>query len=174
MVFTKEMSEIVDFLISRDDYAIFAGFSAELHTGIESSADIDVFFSDEKAINFVVKTFLKNGWEKFGGGKGDKGYVYFNLRKKETTFDFATSDNVRSVSIPNRERVNFNGKFLYTICKEELFLGKMVTASIENRLESKQIRDKKVVQILRNKVNPSKLKHILNILPVQFFIGWDK
>jgi len=44
---TNEMQEIINFLSEKDNYAIFAGFAGFLHTGVASSADIDMDNSDD-------------------------------------------------------------------------------------------------------------------------------
>ncbi len=170
MVFTKEMSEIIEFLSTQKDYAILAGFATEIHTGIPSSPDIDAYFSKKDTILSVSKAFLKNGWKITRNFRGKNGYLFKTLMKNETTFDLWTSHTIKSISIPHKERVIFRTKKLYTICKEELFLEKMMGVSLEGRAEYKQQRDRKAVKILRKKVNAKKLKNLLEILPASFFI----
>jgi len=49
----KEMHELLDFLSQKDDYAIFAGFAAQLLLGIKASPDIDILVrSKDKAEEF--------------------------------------------------------------------------------------------------------------------------
>jgi hypothetical protein len=169
MVFTKEMGEIVDFLVGQKEYAIFAGFATEIHTEIASSPDIDVFLSDKSRIKFFSKVFLENGWRKTRNISGGKDELFVTFEKNKTTLDLWTSKRIKEVSIPNREKVVFRKRKLYTICKEELFLEKMIGASLDGRKKYKQERDKKAVKILRKKVNPKKLTGILKVLPGEFF-----
>jgi len=169
MVFTKEMLEVINFLTTQKDYAIFAGFATEIHTGISSSPDVDVYYSSKNKIKSVCKIFTKNGWKITRHFKGKKNYLFMTLMKNNTTFDLWTSDTIRSISIPNMEKVIFRNRKLYTICKEELFLEKMIGASLDGRKKYKQERDKKAVNILRKKINDKKLKKLLEKIPAKFF-----
>jgi hypothetical protein len=156
-------------LTKQKDYAIFAGFATEIHTGIPSSPDIDAYYSSKDKIQSVCKSFMKKGWKVTRNFSGKNGYLFRTLMKNETTFDLWTSNTIKSISVPNKEKVTFRNKKLYTICKEELFLEKMIGASLNGRAEYKQQRDKKAVNILRKKVNKKKLKRVLEALPAKFF-----
>ena len=115
MVFTKEMREIIEFLTKKNDYAIFAGFATEIHTGIASSPDIDAYYSSKDKIKSVCKTFLKNGWKITRKFTGKNGYLFVTLMKNKTTFDLWTSNTIKKISVPNKEKVIFRNKKLYTI-----------------------------------------------------------
>lgn len=169
MVFTKEMLEIVNFLSSKKDYATFAGFATELHTKLASSPDIDAYYPSKDEIRNVYEIFLKNGWKITRKFENKKDYLFITLKKNRTTLDLWTSRSIREISIPNREKVIFKNKRLYTISKEELFLEKMIGATLDGRARHKQIRDKKAVNILRKKLNEKKLKKLLEALPAKFF-----
>jgi hypothetical protein len=174
MVFTNEMQEILSFLDKQKNYAIFAGFASELHTGIESSPDIDVFLPSKKAIEHIELEFTKNSWKKTDEESGKEDYKFVTLEKDKTTFDLCTSQYVREIVIPNKEEVKYKNFKLKVISKEQLFIDRLNSASDEKRGEFKLARDRKVIKILRNKIEIKKLKNLFNSLPdAVWTYGWE-
>ena len=78
------MKEIIDYLCTRDNYVICAGFAAHLHTGVESSADIDIFVAREE-ISKIAEEFEQKGWKVTKTTDRDGQLFWKQLEKNETT-----------------------------------------------------------------------------------------
>lgn len=168
MVFNKEMQEIVTFLAKQKKYAIFAGFAAYLHTGIEPSADIDVFMSQKDVVR-TAKTFVKKGWTEIKRRLSQE-VIVITVVKNNTTFDIITVPQ-KSPYFKTRVTCAFRGKKLQVISSEALLITKMNQLTWESRTDVKTKRDRKVIALLRKKINVKKMRALLPHLSDHF---WTK
>jgi len=161
MVLTDEMMKILEYLNYKEDYAIFAGFAAYVHTTIESSADIDILVKSIKEVNTISKYFACNGWKKIKTKTDNSSWMISTLDKNNTTFDIIFSKSAEKIILPKKVKLSFKGKQLYFISKEALFLSKLIWLASENRTEEKIKRDRKVVNILRKDLNLNNLRKLM-------------
>lgn len=170
MVFTKEMSDIVDYLSERKDYVIYAGFAAYLQAGVESSADVDVFVSSMDDVKHISADFFDKGWKKKAAHTDKKHYLVCSVEKGKTTFDICFSRNAAAVLLPQKVRMNFRGKSLYVLSPEALFLTKMNQLSRIDRSDVKTERDRRVIAVLRKKIVVRKLKSFVQSTKDMFWL----
>lgn len=161
MVFTDEMMEILRYLNNKEDYAIFAGFAAFLHTKIESSADIDILVKSIKEVNNISKDFINNGWKQKNKKTGNVLFMNSKLEKNNTTFDIIFSKSAEEIILPRKVKLSFDIYKLYVVSREVLFISKLLGLASESRPEEKIKRDRKVVNILRNNLNLKGLRKLL-------------
>jgi len=166
---TPEMNEIIDYLSTRDNYAIFAGFAAFLQTGVDASADIDVFIATSEEIEQMSQEFQQKGWTEPERKIVQDKVVKATVEKNETTFDLIFSVNAQAY-IDTCEKVECEGKQLSVLSKEALLVTKMLQLT-QNRPDSKTQRDRQVIADMRPKIDPMKLKQLLSSLDNTF---WTK
>lgn len=170
------MEEVLEYLDNRDDYVIFAGFASFLHTGIESSADIDIFAKDVETVNRMADDFLAKGWKldrenlnRNNDGKFKCGFK--TVEKNNTSFDICYSTHTSEVFLPESVTLEFEGFNLKVFSAETLFLAKIQQMTGPNRKESKMLRDRETIGILRTKIDPDKVKKLINSVWDEF---WTK
>ncbi len=161
MVMTSEMKEILAFLDSEKEYVIFAGFASFLHTGVESSADIDAFVPSFEEINRMADEFVKKGWEltkneKFCDDAGVK-----TVEKNGTTFDICLNQHVNKVFFPVKVEVSFEELTLQVLSLEGLFLTTLKQITGKSRTEAKMKRDRETIELLRKKIDVKRLKELI-------------
>ena len=169
MSITPEMEEILQYLHTKDNYALFAGFAAYLHTGVEPSPDIDVFVSSHTDVKKITEDFIKKGWNQFDFKTND--FFMSTVKKNETTFDIIFSEPAQKVLLPCRIVVSFQDNPLYTISAEALLLTKMNQLTSLKRSDEKTKRDREVIHVLREKIDVQKLRKLLQTLEDSF---WTK
>lgn len=163
MILTPELKEIIQYLHTKDHYAVFAGFCAFLLTGVEPSFDIDIFVLSDNTVRQITEDFLKKGWRK----------QYTNdfmstVKKNDTTFDIIYSKTAK-IFLSGRIQVSFKGYRLFVITPEALFLTKMNQLASLKRTEEKTKRDRDVIHILRQKIDVEKLKNLLQTVDDSFW-----
>ncbi len=163
------MQEILDYLQTKEDYALFAGFAAFLHTGVEPSPDIDVFFSSAAAVKASTDDFTTKGWNRIRTGYTDD-YFMNTVEKNGTTFDIIYSAPAKEVLLPHKVRVRFKGTYLYTISVEALLLTKMNQLTSLERSDYKTKRDREVIHILRQKIDVQELRELLKDVKDSFWV----
>lgn len=168
MTITPEMQEILNLLEKRNDYVIFAGFAGYLHTGVETSADIDVFVATKEVDNISKQL----QWKETKRTTSQNSKI-ITLEKNKTTFDVVGINKGTEPYFETRVEHNFNGKKLWIMSKEALLLSKMNQITAENRTEAKTARDRKVIAILRNKIDLKKIRELAPKLSDEFWQkGW--
>lgn len=164
MTLTPEMEEILQYLCTKDDYALFAGFAAYLHTGVEPSPDIDVFVSSYNDVKKVTEDFIKKGWTL----KRTNDFMS-TVEKNGTTFDIIFSENAQKVFLPSKVMVSFQGNPLYTTNVEALLVTKMNQVASPKRSEEKTKRDREVIRVLQKKIDVQKLRKLFQTLEDSFW-----
>lgn len=165
------MLELVKFISSKKDYVIFGGFGAFLHTGVKSSADIDVFVKDVKQIGAWGLSLLHHGWKITRKSKMFKTHRFISMQKNKTTFDIHWSDLALKAFMSHAVTINYLKYHLQVLGIEEMFLCKVQVLIETKRNISKVQRDKQVISLLKCKLNDHKLKLLLCKLPSKF---WSK
>lgn len=155
----KEIKEILEYLNNISEYAIFAGFAGFLHTSIGASLDVDALFSNRNALVKVEMDFLEKGWRKIKSSK-TPGFFSVSLKKSRTTFDLVYTENVKKIIMPGVEKMKYQKYVLNSVGCEWLFLSKLNGISFPRAL-AKVTRDRKVIQLLRKKINVGKLKKLV-------------
>ena len=171
MVITREMHEIVDFLKAEEQYALFAGFAAYLYTGVETSADIDIFVPSMAVVKRICRLFIPRGWKLTRKKSDGKLYMLSTLKKKDTTLDIVFSKIAREIWVPCKTSLPFGRGRLNAVSPEVLFLTKLQGMTSLHRTESKTARDRRVLSVLRRRIDVGKLRKLLNKLPDVF---WTK
>lgn len=169
MTLTHEMIELVRFLSKRDDYVIFAGFGAFLHTSIESSSDIDIFVPTPKTVEEISKLLATKGWKQVKKETDNKYYSVSCLKKKKTSLDVVYSVTSKKSFYPTKERIKFQKYTLNVLSREAMLITKINQLTQLNRLKTKYERDRKVIDSLRKKINIKKLRKLLKNLHELFW-----
>lgn len=168
MAITPEMQEILNLLEKRNDYIIFAGFAGYLHTGVETSADIDVFVPIKEVDN--ISKQLR--WTETKRTTSQNAKI-ITLEKNKTTFDVIGINKGTEPYFETKVEHDFNGKKLWIMSKEALLLSKMNQVTAEDRTEAKTSRDRKVIAILRSKIDLKKIRELATKLSDEFWQkGW--
>lgn len=162
------MQEILDYLHDKENYALFAGFAAFIHTGIEPSPDIDIFVHSREDIETIIEDFTQNGWKNI---KYEKSVLFTSatLEKNSTTFDLIFSASSREPLLSSKVKVQFQERNLYTISCEALLLTKMAQITSFDRSPQKTERDRKVIHILRKKIKVETVRELLQNLSDTFW-----
>lgn len=169
MKINKEMKELLDFLSKRNDYAIFAGFAAFLHTGINSSADVDIFVPSIKSVKEITNLLKKQDWNQTKQETDNKYYYFTSLNKKGTSIDIVYSITSKKTFYSTKEKIRFNKYKLNVLSKEAMLITKINQLTYLFRKKEKQERDKKVISVLRTKIDIKKLRKILKNLHEVFW-----
>ena len=168
MTITPEIQEILNLLEKRNDYVIFAGFAGYLHTGIETSADIDVFVPVKEADNIAKQM----AWKETKRSVSQNSKI-ITLEKNKTTFDIVGINKGTEPYFETRVEHDFNGKKLWIMSKEALLLSKMNQITTINRTDAKTDRDRKVIALLRSKIDLKKTRELAAKLSDEFWQkGW--
>lgn len=167
----KDLVEILEFLAGREDYVIFAGFAAFLHTGVPASPDIDVFLNQLPSTEAVLGHFITRGWKRHRReGKSGEWEVVTALRGR-TTFDICWSLNASSVLVPDATTMLFQGLSLRVISREAMFLTRLVSLSSPGRTSAKSRRDRRVLAALRPLVVPDRVADLAARMAGSFWIS---
>src|SRR3989338_593967 len=137
MVLSKELSELLEFLSKRKDYAIFSGFGAFLHTGVKASADIDIFVPSFKIVNEITKLLVSKGWKKILRKTDKKYYLLSTLKKNNMSLDIVYSVTSKTALYPMKEKLKYFGWNLSVLSKEAMFITKLNQLTQLNRKEEK-------------------------------------
>ncbi|MGC1120748.1 MAG: hypothetical protein WBA22_06605 [Candidatus Methanofastidiosia archaeon] len=87
--------------------------------------------------------------------------------------DICFSSPARNVFFPERATIYYRGTPLLVITQEALLLTKMNQLTSPQRTDAKTTRDRQVIQILRKKIDISKLRELVNNLEDSFWTqGW--
>lgn len=164
MSITPEMEEILQYLDGKDNYALFAGFAAFLHTGVEPSPDIDIFVSSLNDLRKITEDFIEKGWMLQCADR-----FMSTVRKRDTTFDIIFSEPAEKALLPCKVAISFEDKELFSITPEALLLTKMDQITSLERSDEKTKRDRKVIHILRQKIDVKTLKKLLQNLEDSFW-----
>ncbi len=156
----KEINEILEYLGGISEYAIFAGFAGFIYTGIKASLDIDVLFPDRNLLIKVETDFLEKGWKKMKSSKSS-GFFSVSMKKSSTTFDLVYTENVKKIIMPGVEKIKHQKYILNVVGCEWLFLSKLNGISFPQRTSAKVARDRRVIQLLRKRINVGKLKKLV-------------
>ena len=167
MTLTSEMQEILEYLHTKKNYALFAGFAAFLHTGVEPSPDIDVFVSSVDDVKDIADDFTQKGWTPIQHTTNT--YFMDTVEKNNTTFDILFSKSAKEVFFPQRVKIYFEDKCLYSISVEALLLTKMNQVASRERSDCKTKRDREVIHMLRKKINVQNLREMLEDLEDSFW-----
>ena len=168
MDITSEMGEILRYLHKKDDYALFAGFTAYLHTGAEPSPDIDIFVSSLNDVKEITEDFISKGWIVLHLCDS-----FSTLEKNGATFDIIFSKTAERAFLPCAIKVPFKDLSLSVISAEALFLTKMAQVASLERSPEKTARDRRVIHILRQKIDGKKVKELFQNIDDSFCIeGW--
>lgn len=161
------MQEVLEYLCTRENYAIFAGFAAFLHTGVAPSPDIDVFVPSIDDVEDMTDHFVNRGWTL----KNRTAHTHFmgTVEKNNTTFDVIFTKPAKEVFLPRKVKVRFEGKHLYSISVEALLLTKMNQIAWRERSNDKTKRDREVIHILRKKIDVANLREMLEDLDDSFW-----
>jgi len=170
MPVTTEMKEILSYFSGRDDYAIFGGFASMLHVGLETSEDIDVFIYSRETANKVYEDLLQRGWNEKAKVE-DKWVWYVGMEKNGTSFDMHHSELSNKVFLNNTVEMRFDKYPLSIVGTEELFIAKIHALIDDDRSPEKVQRDKKVISLLKDKIDGEKMRLIFDKLPEEF---WTK
>ncbi|MBU6998121.1 MAG: hypothetical protein HXS51_06765 [Theionarchaea archaeon] len=171
MPITAEMEEIISYLSGRDDYAIFAGFAAFLHTGVEPSPDIDILIDLPEKVGKIMEDFLEKGWKRIC--YSSQHFVTGTVKNHDTTLDICFSPPACHALLPGRTTISYEGTPLLVITPEALFLTKMNQLTSPLRTDAKTARDRQVIEILRKKIEVSALRELLDNLEDSFWtLGW--
>lgn len=169
MTFTPEMQEIIDYLQDKDNYACFGGLAAFLYTGIECSADIDVFVDSIENVKAIAKDFIDKGWKEIARKTDRDYYIIITVEKNNTTFDIYYSKLSSECFLPDKVELEQDGKKAWAINAEALLLTKINQLTSLKRTEEKTLRDRKVIHLLREKIEPQKVKDLLQKIPYVFW-----
>lgn len=171
MPITAEMEEILSYLSGKGDYALFAGFAAFLYTGVEPSSDIDIFVDQPESVRKIIGDFIQKGWEKTH--YFSEQFTMGTVKSHDTTLDICFSPPARTVFFPQRVTVYYKGTPLLVITPEALLLTKMNQLTSPQRTDAKTVRDRQVIEILRKKIDASRLRELVNNLEDTFWTqGW--
>lgn len=166
---TPEMKEALSYLSAQKDYALFAGFAAFLHTGIECSADIDVLVPSKAVVSRYQKNLAKQGWRVLSHKQG-RYYRHIAFGKDKTTFDVGYTASSKPF-FDTAIKTKWSGFTLRVISKEALLLTKMNQLAATDRSENKALRDRKVIHKLRKEIN---LKRLRSLVPKLHDTYWTK
>ena len=168
MDITSEMEEILHYLHRKDDYALFAGFAAYLHTGVEPSPDIDIFVSSLSNVKEITEDFIKKGWTVLHSHD-----FFSTLEKNGTTFDIFFSKIAERAFLPCSIVIPYKDLSLSVISAEALFITKMAQVASLERSAEKTARDRRVIHILRQKIDGKKVKELFQNIDDSFWTeGW--
>jgi hypothetical protein len=157
----KNMNEILDYLSARKDYAIFAGFAAQLHTGIKASEDIDIFVPSTKVVKKITNDFLSKGWKQTRLRTDKKVFMVSTVKKQGVAFDIIFAKLAKDSFLPSKTKIKVGNRMVYVLSTEALMVTKILQLISLKRTESKAKRDRKAIAILKKKVNKRKLKTLL-------------
>lgn len=164
----KEIDELLDYLEPREDYAIFAGFAAFLHVGLEPSPDVDIYVSAPKRAERIARGLSAGGWARTRTESGE--HLLLNtLAKGETTLDIMYSALASRCWLPTREVAWHQGRRLLVISPEALLLTKMNMLSWVGRASPKLERDRATIDALRKKIDTGRLRGLIAGLPDPFW-----
>jgi len=158
---TNEMKEAILYLSDKENYMVFAGFATYLQTGIESSADIDIYLKSKEDFDGMVEELVSQGWKKVKEGTDNTHYWHACLEKNGSTLDLVYSKSTAEVCFPLKQKFERDGIELYALSTELLFLEKLNQLSSIKRTEKKTERDREAVSILRKMLDLDKLRAIL-------------
>ncbi|MBU7017107.1 MAG: hypothetical protein HXS44_06325 [Theionarchaea archaeon] len=168
MVITSEMEEILFYLHRKDNYALFAGFAAFLHGGVEPSMDLDIFVSSPHDVKEITEDFIKKGWT-----LSNSHNFFSTVEKNNTTFDIIYSESAKKAFLPCALVIPYKDLLLSVISAEALFLTKMAQVSALQRSPEKTARDRKIIYILRQRIDSKKVKELLLNMDDSLWIeGW--
>ena len=103
MNLTSEMNELIKFLSKRDDYVIFAGFGAFLHTGVECSKDIDIFVSSFESVKKIAKLLKEKNWKQVKQETDNKEQITINNEQKKETVNEISIETTKENTSPKDE-----------------------------------------------------------------------
>src|SRR3989338_656230 len=161
MNLTSEMNELIKFLSKRDDYVIFAGFGAFLHTGVECSKDIDIFVSSFESVKKITKLLKEKNWKQVKQETDNKHYSVAILEKNKTSLDIVYSVTSKDTLYPTKEKIRFQEHSLNVLSKESMLITKINQLTYIDRAKEKYKRDRQVINILRKEIDIKKLRKIL-------------
>lgn len=164
---SEEVEEILSYLEPRNDYVIWAGFAQYAHLGMKPSPDVDIYAKTPRAKFRVIWDMRKNGWKKVV--RKNLGIEIETLKKGETTFDIAYSENASKLFFTDVRKFLLNGHMLHFISPEVLLITKMGLLSMEERSEEKRERDIKAINTIRKRADPKKLSKIAGKLPASYW-----
>lgn len=164
LTITPEMEEIIHYLHNKDNYALFAGFAAFLLTGIEPSFDVDIFVSSCNDVKKIVNDFVKKRWTLQYSTD-----FMSTFEKNNTTFDIIFSETAKKAFLPGKVQVYVEGSSLYIISPEALLLTKLNQVFSLQRSAEKTKRDRKVIHILRQRIDVRELRMILQNIDDTFW-----
>ncbi len=171
MSLNKEILEIIDYLSKKKNYAIFGGFASFLYFNIEPSNDIDIFTTKISDVREIKKDFTKKGWKEINKKAVGKKYLWICLKKRQTTFDVHFSKISSTIFIKRKINKKYKKYTLKVIGFEEMFISKIQCLIEEKRPLPKIKRDRKLISIIKNKINRKRLNQIFLDVPKEF---WTK
>ncbi|MDD4983368.1 MAG: hypothetical protein PHH82_00825 [Candidatus ainarchaeum sp.] len=169
---TKEMDEITQALDNIDDYVIFGGFCSHLATGLETSADIDIYVKNKELLNKIKDQFKNKNWKiDFQSNNKNSEHNYVRLSKNNTTFDVHTSLLGTKIFLKQTKKIKYKKIYLNCLNTEALYITKLQTIIDTNRTSEKVLRDKQVIEVIKKDIDYIVLRKILLKLPKEF---WTK
>jgi hypothetical protein len=163
----KEIGEILQYLESRKNYIVWAGFAQFAHLGTKCSADIDIFTDKLKTKEEISSDFQKNGWEKM---PHDNTYqIWDKLEKNKTTFDIVYSQSASKLLFSDVVQIEVYGYKIRFLSKEGLLITKLGQLTWENRTEEKRERDLETIISLRKLIDARKVNELIKKLPNSFW-----
>ncbi len=168
---TKEMRELMGYLARIDGYVIFAGFAGFLQTGVEASEDIDIFTKSIADIAPIAEDFVSKGWKLTREENDGDRWAMKTVEKNGTTFDICCNTNASRVLVPRAVEVEFEGYKLKVLSPESLLVSKMAQLTGLHRSPEKTLRDRKVLEIIRKRVDPEEARKLTNEMSDEF---WTK
>lgn len=151
----KEIREIIGYLESRKDCAVFGGFAQFAHVGVKHSPDVDVYTKSLNILNEITKDFIGKGWKNYERSKNER-RIGSRLRKKGTNFDIVCSKRASKFFFGDAVKIRVYGHRISFISKEALFLSKIRLLSSKDRTMEKRKRDLEAVMKLQKKIDLKK------------------
>jgi hypothetical protein len=163
----NEIKEILQYLESRNDYIIWAGFAQFAHLGTKCSADIDIFTDKPETKEKISADFQKNGWKTV---PHDNTYLIWDkLEKNGTTFDIVYSQPASKLLFSDVAKIEVYGHKIRFLSKEGLFITKLGQLTWENRTEKKCKRDLETIISLKKLIDVKKINELIKKLPDSFW-----
>lgn len=167
----QEIKEILEYLKTRQDYVIWAGFCVFAHLGIEYSPDVDIYTDSKKTKKKISAEFQKRKWKSIPHKEVGYGWDWDQLKKNKTTFDIIYTPASSRLLLPDTVEIEVYGCKLRFLSKEGLFLTKLGQLSWLGRKRDKRRRDIEIVNSLRNSIDPKKLNKLASNLPSSYWLA---
>ena len=163
--------EILNYLSKNNNYVIWAGYAQFGHLGLKPSPDIDIYVDSEESLRQISSDFEQNGWKVTHQPKAIPA-LWDKLEKNGMTLDIVFSEPAL-VFFEYRVKIVIKEEEVFCISKEALFLTKLGVLTSKGRTEDKRKRDLSAILLLRDLIDPKKVREIVQKLPDYYWKrGW--